>query len=94
MKRRVFSRWAALVATVAALGMPGFALAADEAPEVLIKRLSDETLAAIKADRQIQSGDISRILALVESYGGRVELVSLVPGHSTTAMLDRMEGKR
>jgi len=30
----------------------------------------------------------------VESYGGRVELIHLVPGHSTTAMLDRMEGRQ
>ena len=67
MKRRVFASWAAFGALVAALGMPGFAIAADEAPEAMIKRLSDETLAAIKADKQVQSGDVSRILALVDS---------------------------
>ena len=43
------------------------ALAADEAPDVMIKRLSDEVLATIKADAAIKAGDTNRILALVDS---------------------------
>jgi phospholipid transport system substrate-binding protein len=42
-------------------------MGADEAPDVLIKRLSDETLGAIKADKSIRSGDIDKIIALVDS---------------------------
>ena len=42
------------------------ALAADELPDVLIKRLSSEVIDSIKADKTIQSGDVSRIVALVD----------------------------
>jgi phospholipid transport system substrate-binding protein len=48
--------------------LPGpLAQAADEAPDVLIKRLSDEVLGAIKSDKGMQSGDINRVMALVDS---------------------------
>lgn len=36
-------------------------------PDALIKTLSDEVLAAIKADKDLQSGDLRKINALVES---------------------------
>jgi phospholipid transport system substrate-binding protein len=41
--------------------------AADEAADALIKRLSTEVLDSIKADKAIQSGDLSRIIALVDA---------------------------
>jgi phospholipid transport system substrate-binding protein len=41
--------------------------AAGEAPEALIKRLSSDVMAQIKADPAIQAGDISRIVALVDT---------------------------
>jgi len=41
--------------------------AAIEAPEVLVKRLSDEVMAAIKADPAIQAGDLDRIVTLVDT---------------------------
>ena len=41
--------------------------AADEAPDALIKRLSTDVLDNIKADKAIQAGDYSRIVALVDS---------------------------
>ena len=43
------------------------ARAADEAADALIKRLSTEVLDSIKADKAIQSGDLSRIIALVDA---------------------------
>src|SRR3954463_208550 len=67
MKRRTFARWGACLAAVAVLGLPQFALAADEAPDAFIKRLSDEVLGQIKADEKVKSGDINRILTLVDS---------------------------
>src|SRR4051812_34463007 len=68
MKRRVVMQLlAGCLAAAAWGGMPSFALAADEAPDAMIKRLSDEVLAAIKADKAIQAGDTNRILALVDS---------------------------
>lgn len=41
--------------------------AADEAADALIKRLSTDVLDNIKADKSIQAGDYSRIVALVDS---------------------------
>jgi len=67
MKRRTLMQWGACLVTVAALGVPQFVLAADEAPDAFIKRLSDEVLGQIKADDKVRGGDISRILALVDS---------------------------
>ena len=68
MKRRFFSTLAAgLVALTALAGAMPLAHAADEAPDAMIKRLSDETLGAIKADASLKAGDISKIMALVDS---------------------------
>ena len=68
MQRRFFGRLAAAFLALGALAAaPRMALAADEAPDVLIKRLSDETLGAIKADKSIQAGDVNKIMALVDS---------------------------
>jgi len=53
------------VALSAAL-MPS-AYAADEAPDALIRRLSEQTLSAIKADPALRSGDIQRVIALVDA---------------------------
>ncbi|MDP3252510.1 MAG: ABC transporter substrate-binding protein [Hydrogenophaga sp.] len=63
MKRR--SWLAAVMMTAAAVSMP--ALANDEAPDALVKRVSADVLAAIKADPAIQAGDVNRITALVDS---------------------------
>lgn len=40
--------------------------AEDEHPDAMIKRLSTDVLDAIKSDKTIRSGDISRIVALVD----------------------------
>ncbi len=60
--RRLFALLLLGVATL--LVLP--ARAADEAADALIKRLSTEVLDNIKADKAIQSGDLSRIIALVD----------------------------
>jgi phospholipid transport system substrate-binding protein len=68
MQRRVFTRiLAGLTAWAAFTGFVPTAFAAEEAPDAMIKRLSDEVLAAIKSDRAIKGGDTNRILALVDS---------------------------
>jgi phospholipid transport system substrate-binding protein len=41
--------------------------AAEEAPDALIKRVSSEVLDAIKADKDIQAGEVDRVLALVDT---------------------------
>jgi phospholipid transport system substrate-binding protein len=41
--------------------------AADEAPDVLVKRISGEVMDAVKADAAIQNGDVGRIVTLVDT---------------------------
>ena len=68
MNRRSLFRVAASVfaATALAATWP-LAHAADEAPDVMIKRLSDEVLTTIRTDKSVQSGDINRIMGVVDS---------------------------
>ena len=67
MKRRTFAHWLAAGLAVAAFGLPQWALAADEAPDTFIKRLSDDVMNSIKSDDKIKAGDTNRILALVDT---------------------------
>ena len=64
-------RWFTVVSSVVlstGLGLSGASLAQTaEGPDVLIKRLSTEVLDTIKADKNIQSGDTSKVIALVDS---------------------------
>ncbi len=41
--------------------------AADETPDALIKRLSSEVLDKIKSDKTVQAGDMTKVMALVDS---------------------------
>src|ERR1700749_3277400 len=68
MNRRTLGRLAAAVIATGLLAggwLPAFA--ADEAPDVMMKRLSDEVLGTIKSDKLVQSGDINRIMQVVDS---------------------------
>ena len=67
MNRRVLYRLAAALVYSVAAGVAQPALAADEAADVLIRRLSTEVLESIKGDKAIKAGDTSRIIALVDS---------------------------
>ena len=67
MNRRVLYRLAAALVCSVVVGVAQPSLAADEAADVLIKRLSTEVLESIKADTAIKAGDTSRIIALVDS---------------------------
>lgn len=55
----------ALMVSLAASSLPVWAN--EEAPDVLVKRISGEVMAAVKADPAIQAGDVNRIIALVDS---------------------------
>jgi phospholipid transport system substrate-binding protein len=59
-------RFLATVVAVASIIFGQMAAAADEAADAMIKRLSTDVLDAIKADRQIQAGDLSRVITLVD----------------------------
>jgi phospholipid transport system substrate-binding protein len=71
VNRRMFARpcMTGLIGLFAAFCLAGAASAqsGDEAPDVLIKRLSTEVLDSIKADKSIQSGDTAKVVALVEA---------------------------
>ena len=66
MNRRLLGSAALALAAVTSLGLPLSAAAADEAPDALIKRLSSDVLNTVKADKSIQGGDISKVIALVD----------------------------
>lgn len=51
---------------VGALGVPAVAHAADEAPDALIKRLTEEALDILQTDKGVQAGDVGRIIELVD----------------------------
>ena len=70
MNRRTFGRTATSVAAAlflaTALPFPLGALAADEAPDALIRRLSDQILETLRADSSLRGGDMKKIMALVD----------------------------
>jgi phospholipid transport system substrate-binding protein len=67
MIRRILNQCLAtcLLGSAALLALPAWA--ADEAADVLIKRLSTEVLDTIRADKSIQAGDVGRIITLVDT---------------------------
>lgn len=64
--RRLLTKFAAAAVALSLWGAQTQALAADEAPDVLIKRVSSEVLDTIKSDKAI-AADINKIIALVDS---------------------------
>jgi phospholipid transport system substrate-binding protein len=67
MNRRLFQQLCAIVLSVTGLVAMSTAYAADEAPDVLIKRLASDVLTAIKDDAAIQAGDTGKIIGLVDT---------------------------
>lgn len=65
MKRRILILGLSASALVGSL-LSGSALAADEAPDALIKRLGQEALDIINADTAVQAGDVNRIMVLLD----------------------------
>lgn len=53
--------------TASLLGTSGLAMAADEAPEAFIQRITNDTLNAIKADKALRTGDINKVMQLVDT---------------------------
>ena len=66
MLRRTLARLAALFVSATLLAAPAVH-AADESPDSLIKRVSSEVLDNIKSDKSVQAGDMSKVMALVDS---------------------------
>jgi len=56
-----------MASAFALLANVGPAWAADESPDAFIKRITNETLDIIKADKALRNGDIGKIIQLVDS---------------------------
>lgn len=67
MQRRTLVGLLAAFLATSLLAVAPLARAADEAPDALIKRLSDDVLTTIKNDPALHSGDINKVMALVDS---------------------------
>ena len=66
MKRRFLNQWLLAFAASFSLLMAAPVLAADEAPDALIDRLTKEALDTIQADKALQAGNVTRIMELVD----------------------------
>ena len=68
----------ALLLFVAPLAFVANSAQAEEAPDVLVKRLAEETLAAIRTDKDLQAGNPAKVKQLIET--------KLVPHFDTSRM--------
>lgn len=66
IKRRYLGRLAASLVAVWALAGAGVVHAADEAPDVMVQRLSTEVLDALRADKSIKAGELDKVIVLVD----------------------------
>jgi phospholipid transport system substrate-binding protein len=76
--RTAVSRIIALLLFVAPLAFIADLAQAQEAPDALVKRLAEETLAAIRADKDLQAGNPAKVKQLIET--------KLVPHFDTSRM--------
>jgi len=68
MNRRLFQRAGALgLFVMLALAPWGLRAQTAEAPDQLIRRLSNEVLDTIKADKDVQAGDVRKVMGFVDS---------------------------
>jgi phospholipid transport system substrate-binding protein len=67
MNRRTLGRFAAAVLATAAMAAWPLAQAAEEAPDAMMQRLSDEVLTIIRTDKLVQSGNVDRVMQVVDS---------------------------
>ena len=88
---RPFNRFEDRAAVLGALECLDYVIRFDEpTPEGLIRKLRPDILA--KGEDWAEEGVVGA--AFVESYGGRVVLLPLVEGLSTTNLIDRIRGER
>jgi phospholipid transport system substrate-binding protein len=64
MSRR---HWLAAACVWSLAGLAGPAWASDEGPDVFIQRITNDTLNTIKSDKALRSGDIQKVMQLVDS---------------------------
>lgn len=76
-----FYRLLLTLLTFGSLSFAGYAAAQQEAPDALVKRISQEVLDIAKEDREIQGGNHQRVLDLVEE-----KIIPHVDFHRMTAL--------
>ncbi|MBC7620827.1 MAG: ABC transporter substrate-binding protein [Candidatus Saccharibacteria bacterium] len=67
MKRSFLRQFLAVVMVVGGAVVAPLAHAQDEAPDVLIKRISVDVLDSVKSDKSVRSGDLTKLIALVDA---------------------------
>jgi phospholipid transport system substrate-binding protein len=67
MNRKFFTLFLKFCLSWGLIASLGSAWAADEAPDAFVKRVSNETLDAVRTDKGIKGGDINKIMQLVDS---------------------------
>lgn len=67
MKHRIWTFLGAFAASVLLLAASPMARAEDEAPDAFVKRISTDVLETIKADKTMRSGDLGKVIALVDT---------------------------
>ena len=67
MNRRTLGLVLSASLGLALLASAPWVRAAEEGPDALIKRISAEVLDSIKADKEVQSGDLTKVVGLVDS---------------------------
>ncbi len=67
LNRRYIAHFLLASLTFISLFAAPVARAADEAPDEMIRRLSTDVLSNIKADKDVQKGDVSKITSFVDS---------------------------
>ncbi len=66
MNRRLLHKLLLVLATSVTFFAAAPVQAADEAPDALIKRLTQEALDIVKTDKAVQAGDVARITELID----------------------------
>ena len=67
MNRRTLGLVLSASLGLALLASAPWVRAAEEGPDALIKRISAEVLDSIKADKEVQNGDLTKVVGLVDS---------------------------
>ena len=67
MNRKFLTLFTSFFMAIGLLLGAGAVMAADEAPDAFVKRISNETLDAVRADKSIKAGDINKTMQLVDS---------------------------
>ena len=67
MNRRTLGLVLSASLGLALLASAPWVRAAEEGPDALIKRISAEVLDSIKADKEVQNGDLTKVIGLVDS---------------------------